>query len=142
MGLCASANINKSNNDGEEDDTNVPNPSHNSGSSSSNKSNGRTGRKSFGRMDTVTCRPSDLRPASKPHNEKFPMITEILIDSIDDYYTPSGGKNDVLNCSVAQAPPKAILGKGQFGTVVRCKNKQVSCLGCCSVKEGGILLFC
>ena len=57
-----------------------------------------------------------------------PMITNFRIDSVDDYYTPcSKAKNQKpkkVQCSVSEAPAETVLGKGQFGTVVRCVNLQ------------------
>ena len=74
---------------------------------------------------------STLRPTQKPHNKKFPMVTQTRVDSVDDYYQPciltetkGKGKRQLVDCAVSEAPEKAILGKGQFGTVVRCQNKE------------------
>ena len=52
------------------------------------------------------------------------VITNFRIDSIEDYYTPSIKGTSELKCTVQEAPAEAILGKGQFGTVVRCRNRQ------------------
>jgi len=85
-------------------------------------------RKSFARKDTITNKASSLTPAKKPHNKQFPMVTSYRIDNVNDFYTPCKlSKNKVpqpIQCKIEAAPQKAILGKGQFGTVVRCLNKQ------------------
>ena len=124
MGLCASSHVDDKNLQGELGD-NTSNPAHNPAVTRHDS------RRNFMRQDTVTCAASTLRPTQKPHNKKFPMITQTRVDSVDDYYQPcilaeikGKGKRQLVDCSVSEAPEKAILGKGQFGTVVRCQNRE------------------
>jgi calcium-dependent protein kinase len=123
MGLCASSPTNESaTSKNNTDNMPVRNPSHSSSAVAR--------RKSFVRKDTVTNLPSRITPAQKPHNKKFPMITSSRIDNIDDYYTPcvlsknKSRKPQITEASVSDPPKGSILGKGQFGTVVRCINVQ------------------
>ena len=125
MGLCASSHVDDKNLQEEHDGDNTSNPAHNPAVTRHDS------RRNFMRQDTVTCAASTLRPTIKPHNKKFPMITQTRVDSVDDYYQPciltetkGKGKRQLVDCAVSDAPEKAILGKGQFGTVVRCQNKE------------------
>ena len=131
MGLCSSTptkedsdetHFNPNQND---DDDMVANPTHRPSLTPSGTS---ASRKKFTRKDTITNAPSRLVPAKKPHNKQFPMIGKLRIDNVNDYYTPCTlSKNRVpqhIQCKIDEAPPAAVLGKGQFGTVVRCVNEQ------------------
>ena len=125
MGLCASSHVDDKNLQEEHDGDNTSYPAHNPAVTRHDS------RRNFMRQDTVTCAASTLRPTIKPHNKKFPMITQTRVDSVDDYYQPciltetkGKGKRQLVDCAVSEAPEKAILGKGQFGTVVRCQNKE------------------
>jgi len=128
MGLCASSNV-------RQQDLEDSNPVHDNGLRKSSP----VGRKSFQRKDTVTNSCSILEPARKPHNKKFPMITDFRIDSVDDYYVPVDDKKTVKSCTVKDATRDCILGQGQFGIVVRCKNRQHNYI--CALKAIGKKMY-
>ena len=119
MGLCSSTPTKEDsdethfNPNQNADDDMVANPTHRPSLTPSGTS---ASRKKFTRKDTITNAPSRLVPAKKPHNKQFPMIGQLRIDNVNDYYTPCTlSKNRVpqhIQCKIDEAPPAAVLGVG------------------------------